>query len=63
MIGRRRIALRERSVSAGRGFWKDVDEADKRARENDLVNGKEIVDCRMDVQEIITSYYDGRWDA
>lgn len=56
-----RKRLLQRHVQAG--IAKDVDEADKRARENDLVNGKEIVDCRMDVQEIITSYYDARWDA
>lgn len=56
-----RKRLLRRHVQAG--IAKNVDEADKRARENDLVNGKEIVDRRMDVQEIITSYYDGRWDA
>lgn len=44
------------------GIAGDEAEADKRARENDLVNGKEIVECRMDVQEIVGSRYDPRWE-
>lgn len=55
-----RKRLVRRHVQAG--IAKDEAEADKRAMENDLVNGQEIVDNRMDVQEIITSYYDTRWD-
>lgn len=56
-----RKRLLRRHVQAG--IAQNEEEADKRARENDLVNGKEIVDYRMDVQEIITSHYDPRWDA
>lgn len=56
-----RKRLIRRHVQAG--IAKDEADADKRARENDLVNGKEIVDCRMQVQEIIASHYDPRWDS
>lgn len=56
-----RKRLIRRHVQAG--IAKNEAEADKRARENDLVNGKEIVDYRMDVQEIIASHYDPRWDT
>ncbi|KAI5288085.1 hypothetical protein KEM54_005479 [Ascosphaera aggregata] len=35
--------------------------ADKRARENDLVNGQEIVDNMLEVDEIITSADDSAW--
>ena len=56
-----RKRLIRRHVQAG--IAKDEAEADKRARENDLVNGREIVDYRMEVQEIISSHYDPRWDT
>lgn len=56
-----RKRLLRRHVQAG--IAQNEEEADKRARENDLVNGREIVDYRLDVQEIITSHYDPRWDA
>jgi len=55
-----RQRLIKRHVAAG--IAKDEEEADKRARENDLVNGREIVDCRMNVQEIITSKPDSSWE-
>lgn len=56
-----RKRLVRRHVQAG--IAGDEAEADKRARENDLVNGREIVDCRMEVQEIVSSHYDPRWDS
>ena len=55
-----RKRLIRRHVEAG--IAKDEEEANKRALENDLVNGREIVDFRMDVQEIVKSEYDTRWD-
>lgn len=54
---KRRLAVRH--VKAG--IAKDEQEAEKRADENDLVNGKEIVDGRLQVQEIIESYEDADW--
>ncbi|EAW10130.1 kinase-related protein [Aspergillus clavatus NRRL 1] len=56
-----RKRLVRRHIQAG--LAKDEAEADKRAMENDLVNGREIVENRMDVQEIITSHYDTRWNS
>ncbi|KAJ9226332.1 hypothetical protein DTO027B5_2887 [Paecilomyces variotii] len=55
-----RKRLIRRHVAAG--IAKDEADADKRARENDLVNGREIVDNRMNVQEIIFSNDDRAWD-
>lgn len=55
-----RMRLVRRHVEAG--IARDEEEADKRAMENDLVNGREIVDCRMEVQEIVKSEFDDRWD-
>jgi pantothenate kinase len=43
------------------GIAKDEEEAEKRALENDLVNGKEILEHRLEVQEIIISQEDGTW--
>ncbi|KAJ5542119.1 Phosphoribulokinase/uridine kinase [Penicillium sp. DV-2018c] len=57
-VARKRLVLRH--VKAG--IAKDQEEADKRARENDLVNGKEIVDGRLPVQEVISSIYDPIWE-
>lgn len=54
-----RQRLIKRHVAAG--IAKDEEEADKRARENDLVNGKEIVDHRMNIQEVIVSTPDSSW--
>ncbi|KAG6004411.1 hypothetical protein E4U43_000744 [Claviceps pusilla] len=58
-FGVARARLRERHVRAG--IVKTVEEGDKRAVENDLVNGEEIVRCRMAVDEVISSREDGRW--
>lgn len=55
-----RKRLIQRHVEAG--IAKDEDEADKRARENDLVNGREIVDWRLEVQEVVGSRFDSRWE-
>ncbi|KAG5297580.1 phosphoribulokinase/uridine kinase [Histoplasma ohiense] len=43
------------------GIAKDEEEADRRAVENDLVNGREIVDFRLDAQEVIVSREDESW--
>ena len=43
------------------GLAKDEEEAGKRADENDLVNGREIIDGRLEVHEIIHSREDGSW--
>ncbi|WQF88822.1 Putative phosphoribulokinase/uridine kinase, P-loop containing nucleoside triphosphate hydrolase [Colletotrichum destructivum] len=56
-VARKRLVRRH--VKAG--IAKDEIEADKRARENDLVNGKEIVDYRLDVHEVIVSREDDEW--
>ncbi|KAI8190862.1 putative uridine kinase [Colletotrichum sp. SAR 10_75] len=56
-VARRRLV--KRHVKAG--IAKDEEEADKRARENDLVNGREIVDFRMDVDEVVVSREDDEW--
>lgn len=51
-----RHRLVKRHVEAG--IAKDAEEADKRARENDLLNGQEIVDCRLPISEVIVSTFD-----
>lgn len=56
-VARRR--LRERHVRAG--IAKTIEEGDKRAMENDLPNGQEIIDQRLPVDEIIRSKEDGNW--
>lgn len=43
------------------GIAKDEEEAARRADENDLVNGREIVQGRLEVQEIIYSREDDDW--
>ncbi|TVY65632.1 putative uridine kinase, partial [Lachnellula suecica] len=43
------------------GIAKDEEEAWKRVRENDLVNGQEIVNGRVEVHEVVVSMEDGRW--
>jgi pantothenate kinase len=55
-----RQRLIKRHVKAG--IAGDEAEAEKRANENDLVNGREIVDCRLEVQEVIRSSYDPGWE-
>ncbi|KAI1808881.1 P-loop containing nucleoside triphosphate hydrolase protein [Daldinia bambusicola] len=54
-----RKRLVKRHVEAG--IAKDEEEAGKRADENDLVNGAQIVKERVDVDEIIKSKEDGNW--
>jgi len=54
---RRRLV--ERHVKAG--IAKDGEEAGRRADENDLVNAKEIIDDRLEVQEVIISREDETW--
>ncbi|CRK25256.1 hypothetical protein HYQ45_009978 [Verticillium longisporum] len=56
-VARRRLV--KRHVRAG--IASDEADADRRARENDLVNGREIVDHRLDVHEVIVSREDGSW--
>lgn len=56
-IARKRLV--HRHVQAG--IAKDKEEAGKRADENDLVNGREIVDNRLDVHELIVSKEDAEW--
>ena len=54
---RRRLVYRH--VKAG--IAKDEEEAGRRADENDLINGREIVDGRLDVQELVVSKEDEGW--
>ncbi|WYZ41720.1 hypothetical protein EsH8_V_000615 [Colletotrichum jinshuiense] len=56
-VARKRLVGRH--VKAG--IAKDEEEADKRARENDLVNGREIVDFRLQVNEVVVSREDDEW--
>ncbi|KAJ5714900.1 uncharacterized protein N7483_012081 [Penicillium malachiteum] len=55
-----RSRLIKRHVLAG--IASDEVEADKRVRENDLVNGEEIVNYRLPVLEIVSSIYDPTWE-
>ena len=56
-VARKRLV--ERHLKAG--LAQNEEEADTRATQNDLVNGKEIVENRLPVQEIIDSRYDVSW--
>lgn len=56
-VARRRLV--HRHVKAG--IARDADEAGRRADENDLRNGKEIVEQRLDVDELIQSKEDNLW--
>lgn len=56
-VARQRLV--HRHVKAG--IAKDEEEAGKRADENDLVNGREIVELRLDVHELIKSLEDADW--
>lgn len=53
-----RKRLRERHVEAG--IASTIEEGDRRAMENDLVNGKEIVDHKLAIDEVITSRADDK---
>ncbi|OQE21258.1 hypothetical protein PENSTE_c012G09498 [Penicillium steckii] len=52
--------LVRRHVKAG--IARDESEAEKRVAENDLVNGEEILEFRLPVQEIVSSIYDPTWE-
>lgn len=54
-----RDRLIHRHVKAG--IAKDEEEAARRADENDLVNGHEIVDSRLEVHELVKSEEDAEW--
>lgn len=54
-----RKRLVTRHVKAG--IAKDEEEAGRRTDENDLVNGKQIVEDRLEVHEVIISRYDDSW--
>ena len=54
-----RQRLVQRHLKAG--IARDEKDAHKRVTENDLVNGKEIVENRLDVQEIVISKEDESW--
>ncbi|KAF2204253.1 P-loop containing nucleoside triphosphate hydrolase protein [Delitschia confertaspora ATCC 74209] len=56
-VARNRLVYRH--VKAG--IAKDEEEAGKRADENDLVNGKEILENRLEVDEVVHSNDDENW--
>lgn len=56
-VARKRLV--HRHVKAG--IARDEEDAGRRADENDLVNGREIVEGRLEVHEIIRSNEDGAW--
>jgi pantothenate kinase len=58
-FGVARKRLIHRHVKAG--IAANEEEAGKRADENDLVNGREIVDHRLDVHEVVKSHEDANW--
>jgi pantothenate kinase len=56
-VARKRLIRRH--VQAG--IAENEADADKRARENDLVNGQEILDNRLRVDEVVVSHEDNTW--
>lgn len=54
-----RERLVERHVRSG--IARDAEEAGRRADENDLVNGREIVRGRVEVSEVVISREDEKW--
>lgn len=54
-----RKRLRERHVRAG--IVQTIEDGDKRALENDLVNGDEIMAHRLKIDEVVQSREDGSW--
>lgn len=56
-VARRRLIRRH--VAAG--IARDEEEAARRADENDLVNGREIVEGRLEVGEVVVSREDPGW--
>lgn len=58
-VARRRLIKRHLKA----GIVKSETEANERVTQNDLVNGRVIVDNRMDVQEMVISQEDEWWEA
>ncbi|RAL05761.1 kinase-related protein [Aspergillus ibericus CBS 121593] len=58
-VARKRLVRRHLRA----GIAGDEGEAERRVQENDLVNGREIVEGRLGVQEVVVSRYDPAWDA
>ncbi|KAH7094555.1 P-loop containing nucleoside triphosphate hydrolase protein [Paraphoma chrysanthemicola] len=56
-VARKRLIYRH--VKAG--IAANEEEAGKRADDNDLVNGREIIDHRLDVHELVKSQEDATW--
>lgn len=56
-VARRRLVPRHLKA----GIAESLEEAEKRVRENDLVNGEEIVNGRVTVHEVIVSREDDKW--
>ena len=56
-VARRRLV--HRHIKAG--IARNEDEARRRADENDLISGQEIVNLRLDVDELVISREDGEW--
>ena len=56
-VARKRLIARH----VASGIAANEEEAGKRADENDLVNGREIVQGKLDVHEMIYSKEDKRW--
>jgi pantothenate kinase len=56
-VARKRLIYRH--VKAG--IAKNEEDAAKRADENDLVNGQEILDSRLEVHEVVESKEDPEW--
>lgn len=56
-VARRRLVGRH--VKAG--IARTEDEAERRVKENDLVNGEEIVRERLEVDEVVVSKEDEGW--
>ncbi|KAI1438380.1 P-loop containing nucleoside triphosphate hydrolase protein [Xylaria sp. CBS 124048] len=56
-VARRRLVVRHMLA----GIAKDEGEARRRADENDLVNGRQIVENRVHVHEVVVSRDDERW--
>ncbi len=56
VAGQRLVGRHVRAGIAG-----DEEEAGRRADENGLVNGREIVEKRLEVQEVVRSVEDGAW--
>jgi len=58
-VARKRLVPRHMKA----GIAASEEEAETRVKENDLVNGREIVDGRMEVDEVIVSRDDDSWKA